>query len=211
MPRVAASERDAFYEARRREIADVALRLWSAQGFDATSVASVAREVGISKGTFYLYFETKQALLEEVMRRNSLVPVVRDLAARLGDESLEVAVRAFVRAAWDHLDQRRELILLALGEMPSHLEQAQQVAEHVLAPANQLIEAYLSRHLGPERSGELSLLIAGRSLLGMVLFSFLSQEVLGLSKVLPIDEETIQDTLAEVFLRGVTGCREAAP
>ena len=63
MPKIAASERDAFYEARRTELADVALRLWAVNGFDQTPVAAIAREAGISKGTFYLYFESKAALL----------------------------------------------------------------------------------------------------------------------------------------------------
>jgi DNA-binding transcriptional regulator YbjK len=64
MPKIPASERDAFYEARRTELAACALRLWAERGFDQTSVAAIAAEAGVSKGTFYLYFESKDALLE---------------------------------------------------------------------------------------------------------------------------------------------------
>ena len=211
MPKIAASERDAFYEKRRSELAETALRLWATRGFDATSVESIAREAGISKGTFYLYFPTKQALLEEVMRRNSLVPVVQELIANLQHRSLEDAVHAFVRAAWRHLHERRELILLAIGELPSHLDQAGKVIENVMAPANRLIESYLESHLGPQRGEQISLLIAGRSLMGMVIFTFLTQEVLGLGRLLPVSEQEITRTLAEVFLRGVTGSPPAEP
>src|SRR5512134_3856882 len=100
MSKIAASERDAFYEARRTALADVALKLWAEQGFDQTSVAAIAREAGIAKGTFYLYFESKGALLLEVLRRNSLVPNVLALMQDLRTRSLEDAVREFVRGAW---------------------------------------------------------------------------------------------------------------
>ena len=66
MPRVAASERDAFYETRRDELTEAALRLWAKRGFDATSVESIARRAGISKGAFYLYFRVDSFFDHEV-------------------------------------------------------------------------------------------------------------------------------------------------
>jgi len=210
MPRIPASERDAFYEARRSELCEAAVQLWAERGFDATPVEAIARAAGISKGTFYLAFASKQALLEEVMRRNSLVPVVQELVAELADAPLEEAVRAFVRGAWHHLAKRRELVLLVLRELPGHIEQAQQVIEHVMVPANRLIAGYLAERLPPGRGEEISLVIAGRSLLGMTLFTFLTQEVLGMGRVLPVPQDAVADTLAEVFLRGVGGTRAAS-
>ena len=203
MPKIAASERDAFYASRRGEIADVALRLWASRGFDATSVETIAREAGISKGTFYLSYPSKQALLEEVMRRNSLIPVVQELMGGLRDSTLEEAVHAFVRAAWRHLDERRELLLVALGELPSHLDEARLLAEHLLAPANKLLESYLEQRLGSQRREGVSLLIGGRTLLGMVLFVFLTQEILGVGNVLPVPEDEITATISQVFLHGI--------
>lgn len=205
MPKIPASERDAFYASRRSELAAVALELWAERGFDATPVEAIARGAGISKGTFYLYFESKQALLEEVMRRHSLVPVVEALAANLRGATLEQAVHTLVRAAWQHLCERRDLVLLVLRELPTHLEEAQQVIENVLVPANRQIAAYLEDRVGAERAGEISLLIAGRSFLGSIVFAFLTHEVLGMKKLLPVSAEQLTATLAETFLRGVIG------
>jgi hypothetical protein len=80
-----------------------------------------------------------------------------------------------------------------------------------MAPANQLIESYLAERLPPGRGEEISLLIAGRSLLGMTVFTFVSQELLGMGRVLPVSDDDIVATLAEVFLRGVTGGRATLP
>lgn len=203
MPKIPASERDAFYESRRAVLADVALKLWAERGFDQTSVASIAREAGIAKGTFYLYFESKGALLLEVLRRNSLVPNVLALIRDLQTESLEDAVRGFVRGAWRHLCEHREVILVALREMPTHLEAAREAVAQVMVPTNAALARYLESRVAPERAGKISSVIAVRALIGMIIVVFLTQEILGAGRLLPVREEEITATIAELFLRGV--------
>lgn len=205
MPKIAASERDAFYEARRTELAETALKLWAEQGFDATSVASVAEAAGVSKGTFYLYFDSKQALLDDVLRRYSLLPNIAGLAENLASLSFEDAVETFVRQAWAHLREHRDLVRLALRELPTHMGQAQRALERVFLPGNQAIAAYLETQLGPERAREISLLVAARGLVGMVLVMFLTEEIFGADQPTSLREEQITSTITQVFLRGVTG------
>jgi AcrR family transcriptional regulator len=48
--------------ARARDILDAARALEQQLGFTAIAVAEVARRAGIAKGTFFLYFSTKEAL-----------------------------------------------------------------------------------------------------------------------------------------------------
>jgi AcrR family transcriptional regulator len=203
MPKIPASERDAFYESRRAALADVALKLWAERGFDQTSVAAIAREAGIAKGTFYLYFESKGALLLEVLRRNSLVPNVLALIRDLQTESLEDAVHGFVRGAWRHLCEHREVILVALREMPTHLEAAREAVAQVMVPTNAALARYLESRVAPERAGGISSVIAVRALIGMIIVVFLTQEILGAGRLLPVPEEEITKTIAELFLRGV--------
>lgn len=210
MPRIAASARDAFYETRRQALADVALKLWAERGYDGTSVAAIASEAGIAKGTFYLYFETKGALLLEVLRRNSLVPNVLGLIDDLKTRSLEEAVHGFVRGAWRHLDAQRDLLLVALREMPTHLAEARDAVARVMVPANAALARDLEASIGPARAGEISPVIAVRALLGMIVVTFVTQEILGAGLLLPVPEAEITKTIAELFLRGVAPQKESA-
>lgn len=56
-------------EATRAAILSAALKLFSQHGYDATGVAEICAEAGVSKGAFYHHFPTKQsaflALLED--------------------------------------------------------------------------------------------------------------------------------------------------
>jgi AcrR family transcriptional regulator len=203
VPRIAASQRDAFYQTRQAELCEVALRLWAERGFDQTPVEAIAREAGIAKGTFYLYFESKDALLLEVLRRNSLVPDVLALIRALETESLEDAVHGFVRGAWRHLSEHRELLLIALREMPTNLEKARDAVERVLVPANAALASHLASRIEARPAGRFSPVIAVRALIGMVVLVFISQELLGAGRFLPVAEEEITRTIAELFLRGV--------
>lgn len=54
-------------EARPEEILDAALQLFTEKGFSATRMIDVAKAAGISKGTLYLYFDSKEAIFREVV------------------------------------------------------------------------------------------------------------------------------------------------
>jgi len=55
--------------ARRDELLDVAQRLFARNGYDATSVSHIIAELGVSKGAFYHYFDSKEDLVEALACR----------------------------------------------------------------------------------------------------------------------------------------------
>jgi AcrR family transcriptional regulator len=54
--------------AKRRQILDGARRVFLADGFDGASMNDIARVAGVSKGTLYVYFESKEALFVALIR-----------------------------------------------------------------------------------------------------------------------------------------------
>ena len=51
---------------KRRQILDGARQVFLAQGFDAASMGEIARKAGVSKGTLYVYFDSKEQLFEAI-------------------------------------------------------------------------------------------------------------------------------------------------
>ncbi len=67
--------------AKRRQILDGAYRVFLDRGFDAASMNDITREAGVSKGTIYVYFRSKEDLLEAL---------VDDERSRLSGEMLAI-------------------------------------------------------------------------------------------------------------------------
>lgn len=74
----------AIHTVKREAFVDVAQRLIQAKGYNQMSVQDVLDELEASRGAFYHYFDSKQALLEAVIDRTvdaglaSLAPVLDD-------------------------------------------------------------------------------------------------------------------------------------
>lgn len=98
-------------EERRAELLEAARKLFVRDGFNDVSVSQIVRGVGVAQGTFYYYFDSKEAALD------ALVGVyVQGVAARLaevaGDETREphLAIQEMVRTELEFDEQRaREL------------------------------------------------------------------------------------------------------
>ncbi|WP_034851051.1 TetR/AcrR family transcriptional regulator [Inquilinus limosus] len=64
-------------EARPAELLDAAFALFVERGFAATRMEDIAARAGVSKGTVYLYFPSKQAVFEALVRQAVLPNVER--------------------------------------------------------------------------------------------------------------------------------------
>jgi AcrR family transcriptional regulator len=71
-------------EARPGEIMDAALELFAERGYAATRLNEVAARAGVSKGTLYLYFDSKEALFQAVIRE-MMVPLMDSAEKQAGD------------------------------------------------------------------------------------------------------------------------------
>ena len=70
------------YEERKNEILNTAQKFFYTLGYEKTSVNMIIEELGIAKGTFYHYFNSKVELLDELVDRmalhimNAMEPIV---------------------------------------------------------------------------------------------------------------------------------------
>lgn len=55
--------------AKRRQIVEGARSVFLARGFDAASMADIAKEAGVSKGTLYVYFKNKEELFAAIVQQ----------------------------------------------------------------------------------------------------------------------------------------------
>jgi AcrR family transcriptional regulator len=100
------SRRDRKKERTRREIYEAAMRLFARSGFGAVTIADICEEADVGRGTFFLHFPSKAALLYEFNQR-----VAEDFRAGL------VEPRAPARAELRALVERMSVELAAQAEI----------------------------------------------------------------------------------------------
>jgi AcrR family transcriptional regulator len=88
-------------EERPDEILAAALAVFTKDGFSGARLDEIADRAGCTKGTIYVYFDSKEELFKAVVRK-LLVPHFRKVDQVLRDESLDTVTRItlFVRGAY---------------------------------------------------------------------------------------------------------------
>lgn len=93
---------------RRRQLIDYAIVRFAENGYDPTSVAEIVAGIGVGKGVFYWYFESKEALLREILveSQNRLRRFQRDAIAGEPDpiRRIEIGVRSAMIWQAEHAD-----------------------------------------------------------------------------------------------------------
>jgi AcrR family transcriptional regulator len=102
-------------EERRQQLLDQATRLFASKGYHPTSVADIVDGVGVGKGVFYWYFESKEQLFLELLARARDDMRLAHLAF-IADELDPVRrLEGGIRASLTWLESHRDV--LALFEM----------------------------------------------------------------------------------------------
>lgn len=124
----------------QRAVLDAAAAEFGEKGFHDSSIVSITARAGVALGTFYTYFESKDALFRALVRdmsdrvRDTVAPVLASAPGdAIGREG--VALAAFLRFARDHKEIYRiidEAEFVVPDEWRRHYERtAQRIVERL--------------------------------------------------------------------------------
>jgi AcrR family transcriptional regulator len=135
-------------EARPSELTAAALELFVEKGFAATRLEDVANRAGVSKGTLYLYFDSKEALFKSVIQEG-IVPVMAEneaiAANHTGDSNTlleKLLANWWARIGNTHFAGIPKLMIAEALNFP---EIAQYYYENVICRGRALIGSALER------------------------------------------------------------------
>ena len=101
-------------EATRGQLIAIARRLFADRGYEDTSIEAVLKEAGVSRGSLYHHFASKEALFEAVAEDVETSVGEQTLAAAAGSDGPVAALRAgflaWIRLAGDPVVRRILLI-----------------------------------------------------------------------------------------------------
>ena len=134
-------------ETRRRQIVDAATQVFAGKGFHAANVSDVAARAGVSQGTIYWYFESKESLFTAVLEQ-ATQDSARLFLALAEEESTEPlarvqrVIRRFLAQIQDPPDSFR--LLVNLWTQPAALA-SEPATEIVRKLYNTLMDGFLIR------------------------------------------------------------------
>jgi AcrR family transcriptional regulator len=147
-------------QAKVHAILDAALDVFAQKGFTEARLDDVAARAGIGKGTIYLYFPSKQALFEALVRSGIAAPI-QAMEARI--LALDLPVEAVLRTLFGFLrvevlgTRRQEVVRLLITEGSRFPEIAELYHREVVSRGLGMLKGVASRAVarGEFRSDEL--------------------------------------------------------
>jgi len=108
-------------EARRKQLIDVAIKVFAKKGYNAASVNDIIAGAGVARGTFYLHFSGKKdifvAVLEDYrMELEFMVKVYMKHTGKMTVENCREWLREEVRTWLEFLAEHREATKILLHE-----------------------------------------------------------------------------------------------
>lgn len=112
----------------RRHILDVALQLFSTNGYTRTSTRDIARAAGMSDAGIYYHFKSKRELIEALYEQSELALSVQRLESYHAEGDPRQVLTEIALATIDVLDRNREILKLVINESLTNDEVA--IAQH---------------------------------------------------------------------------------
>jgi TetR/AcrR family transcriptional regulator, transcriptional repressor for nem operon len=138
-------------DATRERILEAASRLFREQGIAAVGLAKIMAEAGLTVGTFYTHFESKEALLREALLR-SLDARHEELKRALDGADIEALVRAYLSPKHRDAAGTGCPIAALASEVARHPRATRHTFASHNAPSFDALAAWLSSRHGKEVS-----------------------------------------------------------
>ncbi len=192
--------------ARPQELLDAALDLFVERGFAATRLDDVARAAGVSKGTLYLYYCSKEELFKAVVRE-SVVPHLGEAEGMLDHftgDSAEL-LRGLMSTWWDKIGNTKlsGLTKLMIAEAGNFPDLARFYQEEVIDRGEKLVTKMLERGIARGEIRPVDIQIASRILIAPILMMMLWKHSEGVCQIAPDQLGAYLEQFIDMALHGL--------
>ena len=194
-------------EARPQELLDAALDLFVEKGFAATRSEEVAARAGVSKGTLYLYYPSKEELLKEVIRHNVVNQIAEgaDLIHQFEGSTAELLARV-LRLWWERVGETRAsgILKLMMSEARNFPEIAQFYVNEVIRPSDSMLGQLVQRGIDRGEFRPVVVVDVVHAIVAPLLFLVMNKHSLGACSVgSMLDPTAVIEAQIDLVLHGL--------
>ena len=209
----AAPARQRRKDARPQELLDAAAALFVEKGFARTRSEEVAARAGVSKGTLYLYYPSKEDLFKAVVREylTERISAGQVMLAQY-DGPMAGLLAHFMEEWWQRIGQGPAggLSKIMLAEGHNLPELAAFYREEVIEPTHELLAALLERGIANGEFRAVPVMATIQVLIGPLLHVILAEHSFG--ACVPGDAglpQQVLETQLDLLMHGLLAPREA--
>ncbi len=166
-------KRERRKEARPGELLAAALDLFVEKGFAATRAEEVAQRAGVSKGTLFLYFPSKDELFKAVVREH-IGGTIRSAFGEIDSfpDSSSALVHYMMLQWWERYGNTKAsgISKLMMSEASNFPELAEFYQQEVIIPGHQLIQKVIERGIASGEFRQVDVEYAVFSMLAPIMF-----------------------------------------
>jgi AcrR family transcriptional regulator len=203
-----ASSRKRRKETRPQELLDAALGLFVEKGFAASKAEEVARRAGVSKGTLYLYYPSKEELFKAVVRQklSNLIAEGQDLVHNFEGPTSDL-LRELMAVWWNRFGNTPAAGIhkVIVAEVRNFPDLAQFYTDEVIRPADQLFSSTVQRGIDRGEFRDLPVHDVAHAIIAPMIFMALHQHSFGACPVHGPDHDPVAllRTQLDLLLRGL--------
>lgn len=166
-------KRERRKDARPGELLEAALDLFVEKGFAATRSEEVAVRAGVSKGTLFLYFPSKEELFKAVVRENLVSTMTQGAAEAAQFQGSSGELLEWLMLQWWHrygATKASGISKLVMSEASNFPDLAQFFQAEVISPAHALVRSVLQRGIDQGEFRQINVELALHSVMAPMLF-----------------------------------------
>ena len=186
-------------EDRPEEILNAALELFTEKGFAATRMDDVASSAGISKGTLYNYFESKESIFHAVVQE-MISPEIEKVETMVANYKgpTDHLLRQLIRAWWTNVGETRlsaipKIVISESGNFP---DLAQFFVETVVKRARRLFTDVVSRGVVSGEFNTVETQAVARLIIAPLVYATIWQHSLK-----PFDDDYLSDEYVDLHIK----------
>ncbi|MEW6068146.1 MAG: TetR/AcrR family transcriptional regulator [Nitrospirota bacterium] len=184
------------------KLLDATLRLISEKGYIGATTREIAREAGVTELTLFRHFGSKERLFEEVLKRYTFLPRLKELLPEIKGLPYGKALMVLGIRFIESLREKKSMVKIMLSEMNVYPEKGRGVYNGFINEIIKTLAGYISFLQGKGFLREFSPRIAARAFLGMIFSYFLAEEII-LGRNIPRKEiEAVIKEFVDIYAYG---------
>jgi len=200
-------------DARPEEIVSAALEVFADRGFAATKLEDIARRAGVTKGTIYLYFDSKEALFKALIRQ-TIVPVIAqgEAVAQSFTGSARELFERLVREYWRLVGETSLVGIpkLMMAEANNFPELARFYYDEVVTRGHRLMAGVIQRGVKAGEFRPVNVMLAAKLAMSPLMHAVIARKAFSACMPEGFDVDSYLNTHIDLYLHGISTARTTA-